>query len=252
MICSRRVKVPGSSSIGSDRVSSARQVAGYRRSCPGVWHTLSGHEPHVGRAQSVNDDTGCRDLARQHGKNVFAGLLAATIFTVIVQSSSAVTGLVVAMGMSQAISLDGAVAILLGANIGTCATGLIASARLSRAARQASIAQIIINVAGVLIFLPFLSPFVQFVSRTSPDLPRQIANAYTIFNVAVSVILFPCVGYIAWAAKRLAPEKQESEAKVTVLLIRSNTNFPPSRSQRQAENCFEWGSGRSKCSNAAG
>ena len=152
------------------------------------------------------------------GQNVFAGLLAGIVFTAIVQSSSAVTGLVVAMGMSQAISLDGAVAILLGANIGTCATGLIASARLSKAARQASMAQILINVAGVLIFLPFLSPFISLVSRTSSDLPRQIANAHTIFNVAVSVILFPFVAYIARAARWLVPEKEEKETKVTAFI----------------------------------
>jgi phosphate:Na+ symporter len=152
------------------------------------------------------------------GQNVFAGLLAGIVFTAIVQSSSAVTGLAVAMGMSQAITLDGAVAILLGANIGTCATGLIASARLSKAARQASIAQILINVAGVLIFLPFLSQFISLVSRTSSNLPRQIANAHTIFNVAVSVMLFPFVGYIARAARWLVPEKEEKETKITAYI----------------------------------
>ncbi|MBW1825374.1 MAG: Na/Pi cotransporter family protein [Deltaproteobacteria bacterium] len=110
------------------------------------------------------------------GQNVLAGLLAGTIVTAIVQSSSAVTGLTVAMGMSQAISLEGALAILLGANIGTCATGLIASLRLSRAAKQASIAQILINVIGVLIFLPFFSPFIKFVSMTSSELPRHHLN----------------------------------------------------------------------------
>lgn len=122
------------------------------------------------------------------GQNVLAGLLAGVVLTAIVQSSSAVTGLTVAMGMSQAISLEGAVAILFGANIGTCATGLIASSRLSRTARQASIAQILINVIGVLIFLPFFSPFIRLVSFTASELPRQIANAHTIFNIAVSAI----------------------------------------------------------------
>jgi phosphate:Na+ symporter len=151
-------------------------------------------------------------------KNIFAGLLAGTIFTAILQSSSAMTGLVVAMGMSQAITLQGAIAILLGANIGTCATGLIASARLSRASRQASVAQILINVVGVLLFLPFITPFTSLVSKTASELPRQIANAHTIFNVAVSAILFPFVGYIAMAARRLVPEKLEMESKVTAYI----------------------------------
>jgi len=152
------------------------------------------------------------------GQNVLAGLLAGAVVTAIVQSSSAVTGLTVAMGMSQAISLEGAIAILLGANIGTCATGLIASSRLSRTARQASIAQILINVIGVLIFLPFFSSFTRLVSLTASGLPRQIANAHTIFNVAVSVILFPFVGHIARAARRLVPEREEKETKLTAYI----------------------------------
>jgi phosphate:Na+ symporter len=152
------------------------------------------------------------------GQNMFAGLLAGTVVTALVQSSSAVTGLVIAMGMSRAITLDGAVAILLGANIGTCATGFIASFRLSKAARQASVAQILINVIGVLIFLPFFYPFTRLVSFTASALPRQIANAHTIFNVAVSAILFPFVIYIAWAARRLAPEGEEEEVKLTAYI----------------------------------
>jgi len=153
------------------------------------------------------------------GQHVTAGLLAGIVVTAIVQSSSAVTGLTVAMGMSQAITLEGAVAILLGANIGTCATGLIASTRLSRAARQASFAQIIINVVGVLIFLPFFTPFTHLVTHTAVELPRQIANAHTIFNIAVSAILFPFVGTIAWAARKLAPEKQEQKVvKLTAFI----------------------------------
>jgi phosphate:Na+ symporter len=140
------------------------------------------------------------------GKNVFAGVLAGIVTTAIVQSSSAVTGLVVAMGISNAITLPAAVAILFGANIGTCITGLIASLRLSRASRRASIAQILINVFGVLIFLPFISPFTALVSSTSTLLPRQIANAHSIFNIIVSVLLFPFIKQIAWLSEWLVPE----------------------------------------------
>lgn len=145
------------------------------------------------------------------GQNRFAGILAGTVATAVVQSSSAITGLLVAMGISDAITLPGAISILLGANIGTCVTGFIASSRLSRAARRASVAQILINVLGVLLFLPILSPFTALVSRTSDVLPRQIANAHTIFNVAVSVILFPFVRQITEATQWLVPESTSAE-----------------------------------------
>src|SRR5512141_325714 len=109
------------------------------------------------------------------GQFPLAGVLAGFIITSVVQSSTAVTSITVAMGMSHVITLDGAVGIILGANIGSCATGFIASFQLSRAARQASMAQIIINVFGVLLFLPFIAQYADMIGRTSVDLARQIA-----------------------------------------------------------------------------
>ena len=119
------------------------------------------------------------------------------------------TSLVIAMGLSQVITLEGAIGIILGANIGTCITGLIASLRMSPTARQASLAQIVINVVGVLIFLPFLTPFTALVQNTSDVLSHQIANAHTIFNVAVSVILLPFVKPIGKLVKIISPVKPE-------------------------------------------
>ena len=162
------------------------------------------------------------------GQNLAAGVLAGTIATAVVQSSSAITGLVVAMGIGGTITLPGAIALLLGANIGTCITGLIASVRLSRSARQASMAQIIINVVGVFLFLPFISPFTDLVSRTSPSLPRQIANAHTIFNVSVSAILFPFVRHIARASELLVPKSTVEEApKLTAYIDQRLYSLPP-------------------------
>ena len=162
------------------------------------------------------------------GQNIAAGVLAGTIATAVVQSSSAITGLVVAMGISSAITLPGAISLLLGANIGTCVTGLIASFRLSRASRRASIAQILINVVGVLLFLPFVSPFTRLVRLTSPVLPRQIANAHTIFNITVSAVLFPFVRHIARAAEWLVPKReQETKPSLTAYIDKRQYGLPP-------------------------
>jgi phosphate:Na+ symporter len=120
-----------------------------------------------------------------------------------------VTGLVVAMGLSQAITLNGAIAILLGANIGTTITGLLASLRLSPTAKRASVAQILINIIGVLIFLPFLTPFANLVEMTSANLARQIANAHTIFNVVVSLVLFPFIRVISRVSEALVPVREQ-------------------------------------------
>lgn len=151
------------------------------------------------------------DFLATMGQQPLIGILAGLILTAVTQSSTAVTSMVVAMGISHSITILGAVGIILGANIGSCVTGLIASLHLSQAARQASMAQIMINVFGVLLFLPFTSQFANLVSRTSTELPRQIANAHTIFNVSVSMILFPFVRLLARGARYLVPEKAAGE-----------------------------------------
>jgi len=173
------------------------------------------------------------------GRNRFAGILAGTVATAVVQSSSAITGLLVAMGISDAITLPGAVSILLGANIGTCVTGFIASSRLSRAARRASVAQILINVLGVLLLLPILSPFTALVDRTSNILPRQIANAHTIFNVTVSVVLFPFVRQITKVAQWLVPESASAEEPALTAYIDERLFGIPQVALQEAYREFE-------------
>ena len=145
------------------------------------------------------------------GRLPLLGVLAGLVVTGLTQSSTAVTSMTVAMGLSRAITIEGAVGIILGANIGSCITGFVASLRLSRTARQASLAQIAINIFGVLLFLPFIRPYAALVSGTSAELARQVANAHTIFNLAVSALCFPFVKQIAWLATKLAPEKAGRE-----------------------------------------
>jgi phosphate:Na+ symporter len=161
------------------------------------------------------------------GQYPLAAVLAGLALTALVQSSTAITSITVAMGISNAITLPGAIGIILGANIGSCVTGFMASFQLSRAARQASMAQIFINVMGVLIFLPFIFPFGDLISRTSADLPRQIANAHTIFNLAVSAIMFPFVKQIAWVAEKLVPpDKKPPREKLTLYIDEMQYRVP--------------------------
>ncbi len=162
------------------------------------------------------------------GQYPMLGVIAGLGLTALTQSSTAVTSLVVAMGISEVITLPGAVGIILGSNIGSCITGLMASLRLSQAARQASMAQITINVIGVLLFIPFVYPFADLVSQTSDELPRQIANAHTVFNLVVSILLFPFVKQIAGIARWLAPEKKTAEKEKLTAYIDDHQYSVPS------------------------
>ena len=161
------------------------------------------------------------------GQNPLIGVLAGLVLTALVQSSTAVTSLAVAMGLSKVITLDGAVGIILGADIGSCLTGCGASVRLYHTARQASMAQIIINVFGVLLFLPFIPQFADLVQNTSGNLARQIANAHTIFNITVSVLMFPFVKQVSQLADRLtAPDRKEDKPKPTAYIDEMQFSVP--------------------------
>jgi phosphate:Na+ symporter len=173
-------------------------------------------------------------LLNMLGEHIWLGIVAGIVLTALTQSSSAVTSLVIAMGISQAITLDGAIGIILGANIGTCITGLVASLSLSPTSRQASLAQIIINITGVLLFIPFIAPFADLVHGTSNVLSRQIANAHTIFNVAVSVVLYPFVKPIAKAVEWLVPVNPEKEKKKETVYIDEKQFAVPSVAINQA------------------
>ncbi len=176
------------------------------------------------------------------GEKSWLGILAGTVLTALTQSSSAVTSLVVAMGISEVITLKGAVGVILGANIGTCFTGLIASLRLSRTARQASIAQIIINIAGVLLFVPLITPFSNLIQGSSQALARQIANAHTVFNVAVSLVLFPFVNQIASLSKKIVPFDPEKEKKrVTVYIDEKQYAVPSVAINKATKELFRLG-----------
>lgn len=160
-------------------------------------------------------------------KNSVLGVLVGVIFTSILQSSSAMTGLVIALGKSQSISLVVAIALILGANIGSCIMGWLASIRSSLNAKRASYAQIFINIAGVLLFLPFISQFTSFISTTSSSLPRQIANAHTIFNIVVSLLLFPLVKPLTKFVKKvIGGNKEENKEKKTKYLDDRFINTP--------------------------
>jgi phosphate:Na+ symporter len=119
------------------------------------------------------------------------GIIAGAALTTLLQSSSAMTGLLVALAARNVVDISAALPMVLGANIGTTSTALLASINTSLAARRTAYAHLFFNVIGVLIFLPFLKPLESAVARSGFDAARQIANAHTIFNVTTTLVLLP-------------------------------------------------------------
>jgi phosphate:Na+ symporter len=138
------------------------------------------------------------------------------------------------LGSSGLITLPAAIAIVLGANIGTTVTAQIASIGTSLSARRLAATQLVVNVLGVAAFVPFLPWFARLVEMTSTSLPRQIANAHSIFNVAVTLALIPCVGLLVWLARQLVRGREES-AQRKAQFLGEQFLATPAIAVRQAE-----------------
>lgn len=147
------------------------------------------------------------DMFTKFGNWPILGILIGTIFTAITSSSSATTSLVVALGASSTITLPTAIALILGANIGTTILELIAVKGMSIAPKRIAIAQALMNIIGIIIILPFLRPFANLISLTSADLSHQIANSHTIFNIASSLLFLPLVNQLTRLCVRIVPGK---------------------------------------------
>ncbi|MFW9889866.1 MAG: Na/Pi cotransporter family protein [Candidatus Thorarchaeota archaeon] len=149
-----------------------------------------------------------KDLINDYGAVPVFGILIGALIAGVTQSSSATTSLVIAMGAAGVIDLGPGIALVMGANIGTCFLELFAAIGATTPAKRTAIAQALINVIGVVIFLPFLGPFAAMSEATAVELPRQLANAHTIFNVIVSFIFIPLVGLLVRLCERIIPDKE--------------------------------------------
>jgi len=156
--------------------------------------------------------------AMQNMRNPWLGIVAGAVFTAVVQSSAATLAIVITLGSQGLIPLEAGIALILGANVGTCGTALLASIGKASEAVQVALVHLIFNLLGVL-FLVFVIPqfadFIRHISPSAPELtgaarsaaemPRQAANAHTIFSVLSTTILIWFTGPIGRLAERLAP-----------------------------------------------
>lgn len=132
-------------------------------------------------------------------QNRFYGILAGVLATFIFQSSAATVGLVMSLAQTGTFGSDShtilmtAVPIILGDNIGTCITAILASMGTSRNARRAAAAHLTFNACGTILVLPILSYYINMIMMTSAEPMRQIANAHSIFNIANVCIFLPLV-----------------------------------------------------------
>lgn len=136
-----------------------------------------------------------QDTLHQLDNSRFACILAGTLLSALLHSSSAATGIVMVLTTEGWLNLPASLAFIIGANIGTCFTALVVSFFTSRAAQRVAIFHVLLNVFGALLFFPFLNLMADLITSLGGNLSRQVANAHTIFNLISSLIAFPLLPY---------------------------------------------------------
>jgi len=142
-------------------------------------------------------------------ENPFLGIIAGAVFTALIQSSSATTGIVITLASGGSITLEAGIPLILGANIGTCVTAILAGLNATRDAKRVAIGHVTFNIIGVLMFCFWIPYFADFIAQTSDNVPRQIANAHTIFNIMATIIFIPFTPFISKTILRYFPDKEE-------------------------------------------
>jgi len=156
----------------------------------------------------------------QRMENPLLGIIAGALFTGLVQSSAATVGIAIAMAGGGLLSLNAGIALALGANIGTCITALMAALGKPPEAVRAAVVHVSFNIVGVLLWLPFIPKLAEISMALSPEssdlygaarmaaeVPRQIANANTIFNITNTILFLPFTAVFAVIAQKLVKDR---------------------------------------------
>lgn len=176
-------------------------------------------------------------------ENPLLGILVGMIFTALLQSSSAFIGITIVLATQGLISLEAAIPLLLGSNIGTAITAFLASIKASKEAKKVAMANAFINLFGMLLLVLWIPAFANIIVEISPKsslpvddpqamaetIPRQIANAHTIFNVMMAVIILPFTNLLAKLIDKILPEKElPEEEKMKTMYLDENLVSTPS------------------------
>lgn len=161
------------------------------------------------------------------------GVAVGTLMTLVVQSSSATIAVLQNFaaqpqsdGVTSIIGLAGAIPILLGDNIGTTITALLASVGQSRDAKRTAVAHSVFNVSGALLFIWFVKPYASLIQYISPKgnevevISRQIANAHTGFNITMTLIWLPFIALLVQIVMKIIPDRKD-----TYLSISGNARY---------------------------
>jgi len=167
-----------------------------------------GIEIMAGSVEPLKHSQAVRELFVKFGKIPILGVLVSAVFTAIEQSSSVSIGIVQALAMKGLLDISSAFPLVIGANIGTTVTAMIASIGTTVSAKRAAVSHLIFNIVGAVIFLIILHPYINFIRSLGGDTVRQIANSHTLFNIINTLIFLPFIKLFVDFVKKLVPGKE--------------------------------------------
>ncbi|MDW4213350.1 Na/Pi cotransporter family protein [Staphylococcus saprophyticus] len=192
-----------------------------------------------GAVKPLADLEGFKQLMLDMSFNPIYGLIAGTILTVVIQSSSATIGILQGFFANDLISLHGALPVLLGDNIGTTITAVLASLAGSLAAKRVAAVHVMFNVIGASIFLIILPLYqmaiewMQSLLNLKPEM--VIAFAHGTFNVTNTLIQLPFIFVLAWVVTKIVPGEDLNEKYKPRNLDRNLINRAPSIALQEAQ-----------------
>jgi phosphate:Na+ symporter len=178
-------------------------------------------------------------FSEQNYGSYFACIIVGCILTMVIQSSSAMLGITIALASTGVIQFHTAAALVLGENIGTTITALLASVGANVTAKRAAKAHAIFNTFGVLVIFAIFPIYVNFIDWVVPgdanaanaagdfvNVAVHIATGHTIFNVTATVLFIPLLGFLANVVTKLTPDTGEKEQHHLVMLGDPSTSIP--------------------------
>lgn len=149
--------------------------------------------------------------------NPYIGILVGFAMTALLQSSSATTGLLIAISATGIISFEQAYPVIFGQNIGTCVTAMLASIGANKTAKRAAMIHLLFNLTGTLVFMLFLRKPVTWMvyEIVAVDVPKQIAAGHVFFNVLNVIVLFPFSNLLVKASEFIIRKDGHESESIT-------------------------------------
>lgn len=165
-------------------------------------------------AKPLEESQTFRSLFLESSHSIWIGLITGTLFSGLIQSGSATIAITMNLLAHGVMNMDTALAVVLGANVGTCFTALIASIGTNRASQQVAWFHTLFNFVGAISFIPLLTSLSDISASLTDDPSQQIAHAQSIFNLTCSLIALPFVSILGKWMDWIIPNGRESN-KVT-------------------------------------